>query len=140
MGLAGSPSRGQRSAAIANASWAASSASSMSPRNPVSVARTRPHWSRKMASSATDFLAADGPHLDRHDAGWPQLGLLRGDGERPVEVAGLDEDQAAEELLAVDERAVGQQRPVFLVTYRRRRAGCLQVDPAGHVRAGQDRC
>jgi hypothetical protein len=41
-GLAGSPSRGQRSAAMANASAAASSASSRSPSTPVSVARTRP--------------------------------------------------------------------------------------------------
>ena len=46
-GLSGVPSRGQRSAAIANASWAASSASSKSPRKPIRVARTRPHSSRK---------------------------------------------------------------------------------------------
>jgi hypothetical protein len=33
-----------------------------------------------------------------------------GDGDCLVEVVGLDQDEAAEELLAVDERAVGQQR------------------------------
>ena len=49
-GLAGSPSRGQRSAAIANASCAASSARSKSPRKPIRAARTRPHWSRKTCS------------------------------------------------------------------------------------------
>ena len=49
-GLSGTPSRGQRSAAIANASCAASSARSKSPRKPIRVARTRPHSSRKTCS------------------------------------------------------------------------------------------
>jgi hypothetical protein len=39
-GLAGVPWRGQRSAATAKASWAASSASSKSPRKPIDAART----------------------------------------------------------------------------------------------------
>jgi len=39
-GFAGVPSRGQRSAAIANASCAASSARSKSPRKPIRAART----------------------------------------------------------------------------------------------------
>ena len=64
-GLAGSPSRGQRSAAMANASAAASSASSMSPRMPARVASTRPQWSRKTASSGTHAPVEDGPNLDR---------------------------------------------------------------------------
>ena len=42
-GLVGIPSRGQRSAAIANASCAASSARSKSPRKPIREASTRPH-------------------------------------------------------------------------------------------------
>ena len=46
-GLSGAPSRGQRSAAIAKASCAASSARSKSPRKPIRAARTRPHSSRK---------------------------------------------------------------------------------------------
>ena len=46
-GFCGTPSRGHRSAAMANASWAASSARSKSPRKPMSAARTRPHSSRK---------------------------------------------------------------------------------------------
>ncbi len=50
-GLLGTPSRGQRWAATANASCAASSARSKSPRKPIRVARTRPHSSRKMWSS-----------------------------------------------------------------------------------------
>src|ERR1700730_2726545 len=107
MGLAGSPSRGQRSAAIANASAAASSASSMSPRIPTSVASTRPHWSRKTASSATEASVEDGPHLDR-GAGSGLLEQFPGDGQGPVEVVGLDQEQAGEVLLAVDEWSVGQ--------------------------------
>src|ERR1700756_4455247 len=113
-GLAGSPSRGQRSAATANASAAASSASSMSPRMPTRVASTRPHWSRKTASSATETSVQDGPHLDRGTA----PGLLEqfpGGGEGPVEVAGLDQEQAGEVLFAVDERPVGQQHPSVVV-------------------------
>ena len=50
-GLSGMPSRGQRSAAIAKASCAASSARSKSPRKPIRAARTWPHWSRKTWSS-----------------------------------------------------------------------------------------
>ena len=50
-GLAGTPDAGQRCAAIANASCAASSALSKSPRNPTSEASTRPHSSRKTSSS-----------------------------------------------------------------------------------------
>jgi hypothetical protein len=42
LGFDGSPSRGQRSAAIAKASWVASSARSKSPRKPISAATTRP--------------------------------------------------------------------------------------------------
>ena len=49
-GFAGVPSAGQRAAAIANASWAASSARSKSPRRPIRLARTRPHSSRKTCS------------------------------------------------------------------------------------------
>src|SRR5215472_3179653 len=114
VGLAGSPSRGQRSAAIANASAAASSASSMSPRIPIRVASTRPHWSRKTASSATEVSVEDGPYLDR--GAWPRLvEHFLGDGECSVEIVGLDQDQAGEILLAVDERSVGQQHPSLVV-------------------------
>ena len=42
-GWPGAPSRGQRSAAIAKASCAASSARSKSPRKPIRAASTRPH-------------------------------------------------------------------------------------------------
>src|SRR5438270_13591695 len=93
VGLAGIPSRGQRSAAVANASCAASSASSMSPRKPISDASTRPHSSRKTCSSTDEGLLEDRPHLDR--AATLQLLELVGHGERAVEVLRLDDDEAA---------------------------------------------
>ena len=66
-GLAGFPSRGQRSAAIANASWVASSARSKSPRKPIRAASTRPHSSRKTCSSV---VRRTGPRLStRRPAG-----------------------------------------------------------------------
>ncbi len=65
VGLAGTPSRGQRSAASANASCAASSASSMSPSQPTSEARTRPQFSRKTCSSTPELLLEDRTDLDR---------------------------------------------------------------------------
>ncbi len=58
-GLGGVPSRGQRSAAAANASCAASSARSKSPRKPTRLARTRPHSSRKTCSSSP-YLSTNG--------------------------------------------------------------------------------
>jgi hypothetical protein len=44
-GLAGTPSRGQRSAAIANASWTASSARSKSPSVRIRIETARPNSS-----------------------------------------------------------------------------------------------
>ena len=58
-GFGGTPSRGHRSAATANASWAASSARSKSPRKPTSDASTRPHSSRKTCSSKR-YISASG--------------------------------------------------------------------------------
>src|SRR5690242_4047462 len=134
-GLAGVSPRGQRSAAIANASWAASSASSMSPRKPTSEATTRPHSSRKTCSSIDQRLLEDRTDLDPAHA----LDLLQlvGDGEGAVEVVRLDEDEAAEEILAVHKRPVGQQSPALLVAHRRRRIDVAQTQPAGHVRSRQ---
>ena len=45
-GFAGTPSRGQRSAAIVNASWTASSARSKSPSAPIRIETARPNSSR----------------------------------------------------------------------------------------------
>ena len=77
------PSRGQRSAAIANASCAASSARSKSPRKPISAARTRPHSSRKTAAGRCRSALHERPHLDRAGA---RRRDPRGDRDRVVEV------------------------------------------------------
>lgn len=51
-GLGGSPSTGHLATATVNASWTASSAMSMSPKNRISVATHRPHSRRKTASTS----------------------------------------------------------------------------------------
>ena len=128
-GLSGTPSRGQRSAAIANASCAASSARSKSPRKPISAARTRPHCSRKTCSiSATTH---DGPDLDR--AAQPRGRDRRGDRDRRVEVVGLEDEVAAERLLGLDVRAVGGERLAVL-----RRARSSPSPAAAAAMPGRD--
>ena len=122
-GLAGGPSRGQRFAAIANASWAASSARSKSPRKPISAATTRPHSSRKMRSSSPLGHRA---HLDC--AAHAGRRHARGELDRGVEVVGLVEEVAAERLLDGDERAVGRQRLAVPYAHRRRHLGRLHPD------------
>jgi enamine deaminase RidA (YjgF/YER057c/UK114 family) len=57
-----------------------------------------------------------------------------GDGERAVEIVGLDQEQTGEVLLAVDERPVGQQHPPYVVAQRRRRLLSVEPGPAGDVR------
>jgi len=52
IGLRGSPSRGQRSLAIAKASWVASSARSKSPGTLIRRATTRPRSSRNVGSGS----------------------------------------------------------------------------------------
>src|SRR6187401_2656719 len=135
-GLGGVPSRGQRSAAVANASWAASSARSKSPRKPTRLARTRPHSSRKTCSSSALPLDQR-PHLDR--AAHPRRRHPRGDVERRVEVVGLDEAEAAHVLLCVDERAVGEERLAVLDAHGRRGLDRLQLLAADDLRRPSDR-
>ena len=95
-GLPGVPSRGQRSAAIANASCAASSARSKSPRKPIRAARTRPHSSRKTRSRI-----AITPRAGRTSIAPPSRarGDPRRELDRGVEVVGLEEQIAAEDSL-----------------------------------------
>ena len=110
-GLAGTPSRGQRSAAMANASCGRV-------LGEVDVAED----ADQRGQHAAPLVAEDG--VKRHGtvrrgsgrtsiarAGSGLLEQFPGDGQCPVEVVGLDQDKAGEVLLAVDERSVGQQRP-----------------------------
>src|SRR5438067_13550707 len=80
-GLGGRPAAGQRSTAMAKASWTASSAMSMSPKRRTRVAVDRPDSDRKIAAMSTagstaapdgrlpGRLVLEGAHLDRGPAG-----------------------------------------------------------------------
>ena len=121
-GLAGSPSRGQRSAAIANASWVASSARSKSPRKPIRLARTRPHSSRKTCSSSATAPPAVAPR-PRHPVAPPESARQARAprrGSRPRRAG------AAEHLLRVRERPVGDAvaSPSFTRTVVALSGGC----------------
>src|SRR5262245_60309536 len=123
-GLAGVPSRGQRSAATVKASCADSSARSKSPRNPTRAAINRPHSSRKICSMGVLALN-DGAHLDRttHASG----GDPGREVDRSVEVVRLVDEVAAQGFLRLDERAVGRQGPAVLHTHGRCRVCRMQL-------------
>src|SRR4051812_24487223 len=125
-GLAGIPVRAQRSAAIANASWVASSATSKSPRKPISVARTRPHSSRNTCSISV--VAPQWATLDR--AVHPDCGNARGQLDRGIEVVGLEEVVPAENLLRLGERPVRNQRLPVLTADSGRGLDALQTTAA----------
>jgi hypothetical protein len=97
-GWAGTPSAGHRSTAVANASAAASSAMSRSPKRLVREATTRAHSSlcAWVIASRTSTQSQERPHLDLPIAGLRPLG---GELERHVEVGGLDDPEAGEILL-----------------------------------------
>src|SRR5215831_4497053 len=134
--FAGTPSRGQRSAAVTNASCAASSASSMSPRMPTSAASTRPHWSRK--TSPTSGSLDNRAHLD--PAVLPPFLEARCDLSRLVEIRELEHDQPSKELLAVDEWAVCEERLAVFYAHRGRCLGPLQTDGRACVWLPDDLC
>ena len=108
-GVRGTPSRGQRSSAVANASCTASSASSRSPRTRVRIATALPHSSRKTRSTSAciaSVIAEPGgsrslPFLRGRDQ--------RGEPDRLVEVGEIGQEDAAEDLLRLGERAVGDE-------------------------------
>src|SRR6266571_8526232 len=120
-GLGGRPSAGHLRRATANASWTASSATSMSPKTRIRAATDRPDsWRKIRPTSASPSLGAactsptrsglgfapEGADLDRlPDRG----GGLRRPGERSVEIGGLDDVEAAEVFLRLREGAVGGQ-------------------------------
>src|SRR3954470_14780551 len=135
-GFAGVPSRGHRSAAIANASWAASSARSKSPRKPIRVASTRPHSSRKVRSISALALHE---RADLHCAAQARRRDPRGHLDRGVEVVGLVEVVAAELLLRLRERTVGGEGAAVLDADRRRGRRRLELVAAEHAGRVVDR-
>src|SRR5215472_12142727 len=121
-GLGGTPSAGHRRTAVANASAAASSAMSRSPKRLVREATTRAHssWCAWAIASRTSAALTGKPHLDLPVAGLRPLG---GELERHVEVGGLDDPEADEILLRLQEGPVGEYRLLAPVVDNRGRAG-----------------
>src|SRR5690606_26198118 len=103
-GLGGTPSTGQRSAAMANASATASSARSMSPRMRIKVAMQRPL--SRLKTAARSSLILERSDLDGRFAGGRRLG---GPLQGGVEVGGLDHPEAAHLLLGLGVGAVGHR-------------------------------
>src|SRR5215468_2301724 len=60
-------------------------------------------------------------------------------GQRSVKIGRLDDDQAGKVFLAVDERAVGQQRLALTLAQRGCRLVSVQTNPAGDVRPRENR-
>ena len=109
-GLGGTPSAGQRSTAVANASAAISSATSRSPKRLARAATTRAHssrWTRVIASPTSVTLHRNGRTSTLPVAGLRPLG---GEPERHVEVGGLDDPEAGEVLLRLQVGPVGEHR------------------------------
>src|ERR1700712_5733130 len=102
-GLGGPPDSGHFSNAITSASLAASSAMSMSPKRRTSEAIRRPYSSRKTRSTAAVASCIDrasghafeGTDLDLAPA---RLGALGREPESDVEVRGVDDPEAADDL------------------------------------------
>src|SRR5512132_1764482 len=117
-GLGGGPVAGQRCTAAANASWTASSATSMSPKVPTRTDTARPYSARNTRSTSAAAragtpasvldLALERPHLD-------------GEGGRPGELADV--------LLALGEGPVGGEDLAAAGPHHRGRA--RRVQPAG---------
>ena len=114
-GLGGTPSAGQRCTAATKASCTASSAASMSPRRRTRTATARPYCSRK---TPLDLPRRARPVVEpvRRTAGRaaPRSGAWSPGGppaplERGVQVRHVDDREAAEVLLALGVRTVGDE-------------------------------
>src|SRR5215211_7920144 len=115
-GLWGRPADGQRCTAAANASWTASSATSMSPKTPTRTATARPYSWRKTrsisaAGRAGTPASVPGPVLERPDLDGEggRLGQPAAPGQGGVQVGRPDDGEAADVLLALGEGAVGAE-------------------------------
>src|SRR6266436_7115050 len=109
-GLSGMPCSGHFSSAATRLSWTTSSARSKSPSTRISAAVSRPASSLKTAATASSVLARVSsafrmvdyrPDFDDAATG-PGLGHL----ERLIQVLDLDDREAADDFLRLDERAV----------------------------------
>src|SRR5450631_243682 len=115
-GLGGAPAAGHRSSAVVNASWTASSATSISPKMRTRTATARPYSSRNTRSMSRSgccwgpgvggsvrCIALERPHFHRQAC---RLGVPPAPGQSHVEVRRLDDHEPTQVLLALNERAV----------------------------------
>src|SRR6266516_4045236 len=138
-GLGGRPSPGHLRRATANASWTASSATSMSPKTRIRAATDRPDSWRKIgptaassslgAASASRTLSGRGfvPERTDLDRRLDGSGDLRPPGEGGVEVLGLDDVETAEVFLRLRKGAVGGQHLAVRHAYDGGRVGFVQA-------------
>src|SRR5438094_9927352 len=148
-GFAGVPAAGHCSSPAANASWSASSATSMSPSRRISVARIRPYSARKISSMPMAALGGkatppedhvhampattirllgrtlpDGPPLDRQ-ARFHQR-TKGGESEHLVQVLGLHDGVARQLLLGLSEWPIRHERFTVFHPNSRGRAARLE--------------
>jgi hypothetical protein len=105
----------------------------MSPRKPIKVARTRPHSSLKTRS-----ISAPPPGAPRSRRPSAQRGSVR-DLQGRIQIVGLEQVVAAEDLLGRREGTVGAQRLPALDPDRGRGIGRLQLVAADDARQLGDR-
>ncbi len=139
IGLAGSPSRGHRSAAIANASCGRV----LGQLDVAEDADQRgQHAAPVLAEDGVKRHGSSASRTGRTSIAPPVLAVLQLCGRRPAPRRGSSAStriSAGEVLLAVDERPVGQQHLPLAVAQRRRRLVGVQAHPAGDVRPGEHR-
>src|SRR3954464_10037870 len=137
-GLGGTPEAGHFSSAATRASPAASSAMSMSPNRRASEAIRRPYSPRKTRSTAafppciiSRGSAGSGEAVERTDLDLApaRLGPLGRELERHVEVGGVDDPEATDDLLGLEVGAVGHHRRLALAVDDGR--GRCRLKPTG---------
>src|ERR1700674_2790891 len=130
-GLSGMPCSGHVSRAASRLSWTTSSAMSKLPMRRTMAPTSLPASSRKtVATVASASVRAsvrpsvfhDRPHFD-HLAARPPLGHL----DRLVEVGHLDDSETSDDLLRLDERAVGEDGLAVLEVHGGRGLGALEL-------------
>src|SRR5215469_14020336 len=155
-GLGGRPCDGHLATATVNASWTASSATSISPRKRIRVATQRPYSRRKTASTVTarePMVAArirslrpalpvqgvvEVPFKERADldrqllCGCGALGPLQG----LVQVGGVDNPEPGEVFLGLRVRPVGNQEAVAGLAHHGRRCRATLQAGLEHERTG----
>src|SRR5262245_53437018 len=140
-GLGGTPVEGHRCTATAKASWTASSARSMSPKCRTRTATARPYSSRNTRSivdvvrSGTGFRLALQLATEWSDFHGQAVGLAwqnerarqpSGPFERGVQILRLENQESADVLFALDERAVRGQQVAALDPNNRGGAGGMK--------------